>query len=350
MTKKSKYVSLQKVANSSLEKLKKIQSGEYSIAKTGIEHFDKQLLGGFVGGEIVAVAAPPGVGKTEFLQRTMKGIFNTDINPNCLKDYVLYLNSWDMSGEKLIIRELKKEMGISITELRSYPFSSEQEELASEIIGKLSNLPCIFEEFSTEPEIFKENVLSICENYKKKEKIFVMIDHINLVKGVGKNPLDALIEVINNLVALDKRLCFLILTQANNNIFSRADERSNKSAPMQLDLYGTGTLYHLCDLVLFLMRPEKMNIENYMTFGNNAFRYLEEHTIDIPKSRTKKRTFLTKDRIFYHYIKQREEEVGRPIHVEFIENPFIQEDDSLLDLNEDYFKTVTNNFNNNPDF
>lgn len=350
MESNTKYVSLKKVASFSLEKLKKIQKGEFSIARTGIDHFDAQLLGGFVGGEIIAVAAPPGVGKTEFLQRTMKGLFNTDINPNCLEDYILYLNSWDMSGEKLIIRELKKEMGISISELRSYSFTPEQEAKASEIIENLSNIPCIFEEFSTDPEDFKNKVLSICAHFKDKEKVFVMIDHINLVKGVGKNPLDALIEVINNLVAEDKRLCFLILTQANNNIFSRADERSNKSAPMQLDLYGTGTLYHLCDLVLFIMRPEKMNIENYMTFGPKAFRYLEEHTVDIPKSRNKKRTFLTKDRIFYHYIKQREEEVGKPIYVEFIDNSFIKEEASLIDFNEDYFKIAANTFNNNPDF
>lgn len=212
---------------------------------TGFSRLDEVLGGGYQPGDLVIVAARPGMGKTslalcsalkqaEFYGKRV-GIFTLEMKP-----------------KQLGLRAASIEAGINSKKFRSGRLSPDEISEFTRAVMKLSRLPLFFDG--------KQNA-GIKEIAPKCRKMFrefgidiLYFDYLQL--ALQGDPKFATLEIgqitrMFKLLALELNIPVVLLSQLNREVEKRADKR-----PMLSDLRQSGAIEQDADTVMFIYRDE----------------------------------------------------------------------------------------------
>lgn len=223
--------------------------GKIDGLSTGNIDLDDKLMG-LKAGELIVVAARPGMGKTVFAMNIASHNAIHD------KKSVLVV-SLEMTNGALMDRMLSSVGGIPLSELKSgqaacnYP---SQLTSASNLIleSKLY--------MSDRPSINVMQLRSIARRHKLKHGLdLLVVDYLQLMQGTGgENRVAEVSEMSRQckLLARELNIPVIILSQLN-----RALEQRQNKRPMMSDLRESGAIEQDADMIIFLYRDEIYNKE-----------------------------------------------------------------------------------------
>ena len=228
------------------EEITKLAEQKSHIAgvPTGFRDVDA-LFGGFRGGDLVILAARPGVGKTSFA-------LNMAVNA-AKQGVTTAFFSLEMSAVQLMQRILCSEARVSLSKVRGGYLDGNDWSLITESLNTLSNL-----------ELFVDDTpaLSILElrakarrELRDKEKGLIIVDYLQLMQPATHRPDNRQVEVAEisrglKVLAKERNMPVIALSQ-----LSRAIEmRGGRKRPQLSDLRESGSIEQDADIVMFIDR------------------------------------------------------------------------------------------------
>ncbi len=214
---------------------------EFVGVPTGIETLD-EVLTGLNKGNLILLAARPGVGKTSFAMNIAR---NVAVNA----DKPVAFFSLEMSREELAMRLLSSESGVASTKLKEGRLSAEEWASLTNGAGKLYNAKLYLDESAN---------ITVTEMKAKVRRInnigLVVIDYLQLIEGGGSGNISRtqiVTEITRSLKIMAKELNVpvLCLSQLNRGPETRAGHK-----PMLSDLRESGSIEQDADVVMFLYR------------------------------------------------------------------------------------------------
>lgn len=233
---------------------------------SGFHDLDK-VTGGFKGGNLICIAARPGMGKTAlmlaFADRMAK-----DGNPGAIF-------SLEMNVQQLTNRLISLQTEIPGSFLRDQTLNSIAFEQLMIGYAKFSNLPIYIDDTSG---ITPFELRAKARRMKKKFGIkWIMIDYVQLMESGLKGHVmreQEISYISRSLKALAKELDIPIIELAQ---LSRDVEKRGKSMkPVLSDLRESGSIEQDADIVMFPFRPSY-----YKIFEDENKRYLPETYAEI---------------------------------------------------------------------
>lgn len=233
-------------ARERLEELAKNKSDITGI-RTGFYDLDR-VTAGLHGGELIILAARPGMGKTAFA-------LNIATNAAFSTDKAIAIFNLEMSAEMLVNRMIASVGGIDSYKLNTGKMEHNDWKRYNEAVSKLASTNiCIEDNASiTAPEIKAQ-----CRRLASSPQGLglVVIDYLQLVTS-GSNRIESrqveVSEISRSLktMALELDVPVIALAQLSRSV----DKRENKE-PALVDLRESGSLEQDADLVLFLNRKD----------------------------------------------------------------------------------------------
>lgn len=228
------------------EEIQKMSTQDNSISgvASGFKDVDK-LFHGFRGGDLIVLAARPGMGKTSFA-------LNLATNAAKLGTTVAFL-SLEMSSSQLIQRILCAEARVSLSRLRSGKIQNSDWSAIVEASGALSDLNFYIDDTPS---------LSILELRAKArrelrgaEKGLIIVDYLQLMRptrarGDGNRTVEVG-EISRGLKVLAKEMNMPVIALSQ---LSRAIEMRGKKRPVLSDLRESGSIEQDADIVMFIDR------------------------------------------------------------------------------------------------
>lgn len=223
--------------------------GEISGIPTGFKSFDK-LTNGLHEGELIIIAARPGVGKTSF---AMNIINHAAVE--CGKVCAVF--SLEMPKEQLAQRSMFSISGVDMAKGLKGNLNKDEYKAIWAAGKKLSDAKLYVDDTSSVTPI---EIISKCRRLKRELGLdLIMIDYLQLMNGMGKYKDSRQLEIselTRNLKIAAKELGVPILLLSQ---LSRASEGRKDHRPILSDLRESGSIEQDADIVLFLHNPEKYN-------------------------------------------------------------------------------------------
>lgn len=258
--------------NKSLDRLQ--NTDEPEGIKTGIQSLDTKL-GVMEFGDLVIVAARPGMGKTDFSIRLM---INMMLEP---KNTILYFSA-EMKQEQFSRRVLAQMTNIFKSKLKNKDLSKFDWDLiwkAADTIKEFDQTVVFDFNDNNAPDNIKRIATRHRRNNADKDMI-VFVDYIQLINctKLSGNDADAVKYLSRTLKQLAKDLnCIVIgLSQIN-----REGEKSNRGRPFLGNLAGSTSIECDASQVMLMYRPEYYGIEH----DENGLSTKNICEIIIPKNR-----------------------------------------------------------------
>ncbi len=256
LTTDAKVGGMQKLSACLKDNLKELASpgrkeGEITGIPSGYTELDKKLLG-MRAGQLVILAARPGMGKTALA-------LNMAVNAAKSTSLPVAIFSLEMLAPELSMRMLSSEARVDSLRIRSRNFLDTDLRSINKTIPELSSCP-IYINDSGAVSIF--DIQSQCRKIKADQGLgLVVIDYIQLMRPTNANtPREQQIsEMSRGLKQLAKEMqCPVIaLSQLNRGVEQRTDKR-----PMISDLRESGSIEQDADVVLLIYRDEYYNPED----------------------------------------------------------------------------------------
>lgn len=232
-------------AQSILEKLA-ATDGKINGISTGFESLDK-LTTGLHEGELIIVAARPGVGKTAFA-------LNLATNIAMSHDKPVALFNMEMGAEQLAMRMLSAVGGISGEHLKTGKLENDWDKV-NEAILKLADAKMYIDDTAG---MTVGEIRGKCRRLAASDTGLgvVIIDYLTLIQGSSKyagNRQQEVTEISRSLktMAMELDVPVIALAQLSRNVESRDDKR-----PMLSDLRESGSIEQDADIVAFLYRDD----------------------------------------------------------------------------------------------
>ena len=224
--------------------------------RCGIRPIDNST-GGFEGGEVIVIAARPGMGKTS-LAMNMARNFAEFNRPG-------QIFSLEMGADQLV-RRMACDIGSLDSELLFKGgmrdlFKKDQEEYSKKIekvnrvIGRISRLPIYIDDSAN---LTIDQIYGRAKKAKAINKIeYIIIDHLGLINGwttqgqTDKNNITRMIKVM----AKELNVPVFILSQMNREIEKRAEK-----IPVMADLRDSGSIEQDADIIMFPVVPGELGI------------------------------------------------------------------------------------------
>jgi len=245
----SEFVPIHEVLRRAQERLEELAKNKSDITgiRTGFYDLDKATAG-LHGGELIILAARPGMGKTAFA-------LNIATNAAFSTDKAIAIFNLEMSAEMLVNRMIASVGGIDSYKLSTGKLEHNDWKRYNEAMSKLANTNIFIEDNAsiTAPEIKAK-----CRRLSSQPKGLglVVIDYLQLVT-TGSNRIESrqveVSEISRSLktMALELDVPVIALAQLSRSV----DKRENKE-PALVDLRESGSLEQDADLVLFLNRKD----------------------------------------------------------------------------------------------
>lgn len=306
---------LREYTTEAFSELKKLQTGDKVLPKTGFDFIDNHL-GGVLPGDVILISSLSGVGKTETLHTMKKNILDIKINPNA-GNYIFCDFSLEMKVFNVVLRGISNITNKKKSEVLFNEFTKEEKKKVKTYYEGLNDDRQYISQTPTTPSEFYTAASEFLEGHKDKEAVFLSVDHVLLLSGSDKQALlEQLSENINQLKLRYENVYFILLSQNNRGLLNRIAEKNNAAAPNASDVFGSSFLDQLCSFNIILYNPFKLGISQYMKVNPSRYDYLENHFgEEDSKGRV---SFETEGKIFAHVVKARESDI--PFHNIFVIN------------------------------
>jgi len=212
---------------------------------TGFEDLDK-LTNGLHPGQLVIVAARPGMGKSTLAMDFARAAAVKNSMPS-----VLF--SLEMSSSEIMMRLLSAESGIELGLIRSGKLSEAHWQTLAKCMGELASQPMYIDD---SPNLTMMEIRAKARRLKMTHGIkLVIVDYIQLMSS-GKKVESRQQEVSEfsrqmKLLAKELELPVVALSQLNRGPETRTDKR-----PMLSDLRESGSLEQDADVVILIHRED----------------------------------------------------------------------------------------------
>lgn len=267
--KKSKEIeSIGKIVQEFSKKLEQISSQTELLTGTtsGYASIDK-ITNGFQGGDLIILAARPGVGKTalaiNFLVNATKDILENRSNQENDKDKIALMFSMEMGNLQVCQRIVSIESGVEINAIKTGQLDSLQTSLITDVISNLYNLPLYIDDSSDLSIIDIQSKIKQMSN--DKEIKLLVIDYLQLLKGaktnINMNRQQEVASISRSLKSLARQynIPVIAIAQLSRKIEERKAEGRK---PMLSDLRESGAIEQDADLVCFINYKDMINNEN----------------------------------------------------------------------------------------
>ncbi len=249
------FESLQEIMVRNVADLEKLatQNSDVIGLPTGFVDYDK-LTGGLRGGQLIIIAARPGMGKTSWFLSAAQNIALRG-------EGVVAIFSMEMSKDELGIRFLAGASKIDSRRLKIGRLADRDWPRLVDAANKLSRAKVMIDDSG---DLNVMDVRARCRRLKAREKKLdlIVVDYLQLMKGTkaaskGDSSREREIsEISRNLKSLAKELNVpvIALSQLNRGVESRTDKR-----PMLSDLRESGAIEQDADMVCFIYRDGVYN-------------------------------------------------------------------------------------------
>lgn len=251
---KKKFVHVKQSANEVIKNVEFRYNHPDAITgvRTGFAALDT-LLTGLHGGELVLIAARPGMGKSAFA-------LNIAQQAAYLDKAKAAIFTLEMPCEQLVERLMSSIGDLELTKIKTGALSDTDWDKLSEAADELGDCDLYIDDTSgiNIPEIFSK-----CRRLKAEFGLnLVVIDYLQLLSSFGRKEsrLQEISEMTRMLkvMSMDLDVPVILLSQ-----LSRAPELRQNHRPMLSDLRESGSIEQDADIVIFLYR------EDYYTDNNN---------------------------------------------------------------------------------
>lgn len=213
--------------------------------ETGFYDLDR-ITSGLQAGDLIIIAGRPSMGKTAFA-------INIAEHCSLSNQGSVAIFSMEMPAEQLVTRMISSTGEISINQIRSGQFDTNDHYKFQEALNKLLSSRIFIDETAG------LNALDIRARVRRFKRLhpdlsLVVVDYIQLMSGLGKNTnnrVTELGEISRSLKALAKEINIpiIVLSQLSRNVETRQDKR-----PIMSDLRDSGAIEQDADIIIFMYR------------------------------------------------------------------------------------------------
>ena len=239
------WISGEKLHSMMSEKMTKVAQEGNSGISTSISKIDERN-GGFKPGQMIVVAARPGIGKSALM-----GSIATNA---ASKNSTVGVISLEMPVVDVFSRIISAETNVPFSTIdRNRLFDEAQKNLVYSKIATLSRLPIFFSE-TAQVSIF--DIRAKAEQLQRRKGLdMLVIDYLQLIESSGtsknttrENEVSKISRGIK-LIAMDLKIPVIVLAQLNRNVESRTGKARY---PILSDLRESGSIEQDADVVMFL--------------------------------------------------------------------------------------------------
>ncbi len=229
-----------------LDKMKASSSGVTGLS-TGYVDLDMQLTG-LHAGELIILAARPGIGKTSLAM-------NIAMHAALKEDKAVAIFSLEMPADQLLMRLLASSARVDMKKLRGGRLTQHDEEKFQEMAGALYNAPIYIDDSGG---LSPFDLRAKARRLKQKDPrlSLIVIDYLQLMHQKGKVESRQLevSEISRALKQLAKELevPVIALSQLNRKV-----EERKGGKPMLSDLRESGSIEQDADVVMFIHREDQ---------------------------------------------------------------------------------------------
>lgn len=288
------------------EEIRQLQKREVSGIRTGVKDLDHFLITG-LNNMMVFIGARPSMGKTHMANVVKDNLLNKELNPNV--DMALLHLNWEMQMKSSVLRHMKRKLGRSMRDILSREFSDEEKSEVQEVMAPLLDERLLNFNHIIEGDSFEYLIRNYISQNEGKQ-VVILLDHIHIL--LTKNQIDEFLFLCNKLKKEFTNLSFIIFFQLNREIEKRW--RGGADAKMKLnpknfvpnsgDIYNTDSLYQFADIIMTLVIPQVVDLDEYTTINKNRNKHLEPHYI-AGSGDNKTAKLKGRNRIYRNYIKIR---------------------------------------------
>lgn len=236
--------SIHKISAKTLDNIiQSIERGERITGKpTGWASLDK-VLGGWNGGDLIVMAARPGMGKTAL---ALSLIY--EFSKLGGKSMIISL---EMSSEQLVKRYFSLITDIMNYKIRNASLNKHEVEKLCDAVNK-SDVEFFVDQ---EPNASLQQLKAKAKVHKAKHGLeLLVIDYIQLMTGTKQSREQEVAEISRGLKLLAKELNITIIVLAQ---LSRKPEERTDKRPLLSDIRESGSIEQDADVVMFPFRPAK---------------------------------------------------------------------------------------------
>ena len=218
---------------------------------TGFVDLDK-LTNGLHAGQMVIVAARPGVGKS-----TLAMDFMRSCSLHHGKTSVIF--SLEMSANEILMRLLSAESEVKLADMRAGRISPEDWSKLEETITRIDNAPMYIDD---SPNLTMMEIRTKARKIKQQHGLdMIVLDYMQLMSS-GKKVESRQQEVSEfsrslKLLAKELEVPLIAISQLNRGPEARTDKK-----PQLADLRESGSLEQDADMVMLLYRPDSQDRDN----------------------------------------------------------------------------------------
>lgn len=221
---------------------------------TGLHALDKPFAGGWREGELIIVAARPGVGKTALALRTTL---------HAARGGAAVFVSLEMPKAQLASRVLSAESGVALHRIRARTLDAKDMTAISAANLRLRKLPLYLHDLKSlaagrgqRPTLAALRAMALRERARRGRLSLLVVDYLQLVRSDRDRDMreQEVSEVARGLKELSLEVGAPVVALAQLN---RAIERRGEDAEPELsDLRESGEIEQAADAVIFLGRPK----------------------------------------------------------------------------------------------
>lgn len=226
------------------EEMAKARQAQLAGQSTGIDELDR-ITGGLRGGQLIVIAARPGMGKSVLGGQIARHIAQTS------GDVVAFL-SWEMSNAEIGFRLLASAADVELRKLLAGVIPEGKDRVIAHEAEKLAELPLLIDDH---PPATIAGVRSHLRRVARRGRLgAVVLDYLQLMEGDSTRSENRTQEVSNisrhaKMMAKELDVPVIALSQ-----LSRGLEARNNKRPMLSDLRESGAIEQDANLVLFIHR------------------------------------------------------------------------------------------------
>ncbi len=213
---------------------------------SGFKELDRHT-GGFQKGNLVVIAARPGMGKTAFALSLVRNVAVDHKRP-------IAFFSLEMTSEELVARLCANQTQLPQDKLKKGNLESYEWQQFNTKVDDLLSAPIYFDD---SPQLTIFELRAKCRRLKMKHDIqMVAIDYLQLMQGTAEtrgNRQEEISTISRQLKALAKELKvpIIALSQLSRNVENRGGDKR----PLLSDLRDSGAIEQDADMVMFIYRP-----------------------------------------------------------------------------------------------